>query len=69
MSDKTKAFIKAIAIRAARTFCQAVVGAIGGSVAMGDVNWGLVASTATLATIGSICMSIATGLPEVEPKL
>jgi len=69
MSDKTKEFAKAVAIRAIRTFAQGAVASIGSAVAMGDVNWGMVVSTATLASLVSVLMSIGTGLPEVEPKL
>lgn len=68
MSDKTKAFAKACAIRAVRTIAQTAVATIGSAAAMGDVNWGLVASASVLAGVVSVLMSIATGLPEVEPK-
>lgn len=69
MSDRTKEFAKAIAIRAVRTFAQAAVASIGSCAAMGDVNWAMVGSTAALASIVSVLMSIGTGLPEVDPKL
>jgi len=69
MSDRTKEFAKAVAIRAVRTFAQAAVASIGSAVAMGDVNWAMVGSTAVLASVVSVLMSIGAGLPEVEPKL
>ena len=70
MSEKTKEFAKAAGIRALRTFFQTAVASIGTSaVLLSDVNWGVVASASALAGIISIFTSIATGLPEVEPKL
>ena len=42
MSEKTKKWIKAAAIRALRTFCQALLAYIGtGAVALHEVNWSL----------------------------
>lgn len=57
--------MKAAGIRAVRTFAQAAVAAIGISATMGDVNWGVVVSTAGLSAVLSILTSVA-GLPEVE---
>lgn len=60
-----KLWAKAAGIRAIKTIAQTAVGAIGASVAMGDVNWPLVASTAVLSGIVSMLTSVA-GLPEVS---
>lgn len=58
-------WLKAAGIRAIRTVAQAALGAMGGAALLGDVNWVVVGSTALLAGIISILMSIA-GLPEVK---
>ena len=55
---------KAAGVRAVKTVAQTAIGAIGASVALGDVNWPLVASTAALSGIVSVLTSVA-GLPEV----
>ena len=60
-----KNWAKAAGIRAVKTVAQTAVGAIGASVAMGDVNWPLVASTAVLSGIVSLLTSVS-GLPEVS---
>ncbi len=60
-----KKWFKAAGVRAIRTIAQTAVGIIGTSVAMGDVNWIMVASASLLAGILSILTSIA-GLPEVK---
>lgn len=61
----TQNWLKAAGIRAVKTFAQAAVAAIGVSATMGDVNWGVVVSTAGLSAVLSILTSVA-GLPEVE---
>ena len=66
MSIRTKKFIKAMAIRALKTFCQTAVSTIGVSTVMNEVNWLVVGSTSLLAGILSILTSIAKGLPEVD---
>lgn len=65
MSNKTKRWIRAALVRAAKTVCQTAVATIGTAVAMGDVNWPLVASASVLAGVLSLLTSVA-GLPEVE---
>ena len=56
---------KAAGVRAVKTVAQTAVGSIGASVALGDVNWVLVGSTAALSGIVSLLTSVA-GLPEVK---
>ena len=55
----------AAAVRAVKTAAQSALGIIGASVALGEVDWALVASAAALAAIVSALTSVA-GLPEVE---
>ena len=60
-----KNWLHAASVRAIRTVAQTAVATIGTSVALGDVNWALVGSTALLAGILSLLTSVA-GLPEVK---
>ena len=60
-----KKWLKCAGVRAIKTVAQTAVATIGTSVAIGDVNWAMVASASVLAGILSILTSIA-GLPEVE---
>lgn len=61
-----KRFAKAIVVRAAKTFCQVMIGTIGTAAVMGDIDWWYVASASALATLLSVLTSIAAGLPEVK---
>lgn len=61
----TKKWMKAAAVRAVKTIAQTAVATIGTAVALGDVNWQMVASAAVLAGVLSLLTSVA-GLPEVE---
>lgn len=64
-----KQFWRATGIRAIKTFCQTAVALIGtNAVGVTAVNWVGVVSGAALAGIVSVLTSLATGLPEVEPK-
>ena len=65
MKENFKLWIKCAGVRAIKTVAQTAVATIGTSVAIGDVNWSMVASASVLAGILSILTSIA-GLPEVE---
>ena len=62
-----KEWMKAAGIRAIKTVAQTAVATIGTAVAMGDVNWVLVASASALAGVLSLLTSIA-GLPEIQEK-
>lgn len=62
-----KEWAKAAIVRAVRTFAQAAVASIGCAVALGEVNWILVASSSALAAVLSILTSLA-GLPEVSKE-
>lgn len=64
MSDKTKKWIKAAAVRAVKTVAQSAIGVIGAATVLGDVNWPIVASAAILSGVLSLLTSVA-GLPEV----
>lgn len=64
---KTKKWLKAAAVRAVKTIAQTAVATIGTAVALGDVNWQMVASAAILAGVLSILTSVA-GLPEVNQE-
>lgn len=65
ISDKTKKWLKAAAVRAVKTIAQTAVATIGTSAALGDVNWLMVGSAAALSGVLSILTSIA-GLPECK---
>ena len=60
-------WLKAAGMRALKTFAQAAVASIGASALITEVNWGVVFSTAGLAAIVSLLMSVA-GLPELEER-
>lgn len=62
-----KEFWKALLIRTVKTWCQAFVGAIGGTATvLADVNWKVALSGATLAAIICFFWNLGTGLPEVK---
>lgn len=65
MSDKTKKWIKAAAIRAVKTFAQTFAATIGTSAVLSAVDWKVVISASALSAILSMATSIA-GLPEVK---
>lgn len=65
MTDKLAQWAAAAAVRALKTAAQSALGVIGASVALGEVDWALVASAAALAAIVSVLTSVA-GVPEVD---
>ena len=65
ISDKTKKWLKAAGVRALKTVAQTAVATIGTCAVMGDVNWVMVASSASLAGVVSLLTSVA-GLPECK---
>jgi hypothetical protein len=52
-------FTKKLAIKIIRTMAQAALGAIGSSVLLTEVNWMVVASTATLAGFMCFLMNLS----------
>ena len=65
MSNKTKTWIKAAAVRAIKTVAQTAVGVIGASALITEVDFLVVLSASALAGLVSLLTSVA-GLPEVE---
>lgn len=61
-----KEWLKCAGIRAIKTVAQTAVATIGTAVALGDVNWVMVASASALAGVLSLLTSVATGLPEMN---
>lgn len=65
MSEKTKKWLKAAAMRAVKTVAQTAVATIGAAAVLSEVNWAVVASASVLAGVLSLLTSLA-GLPEVD---
>lgn len=65
MGDKTKRWIKAAGMRAAKTMAQTVVAMLPVAATITAVDWRTVVGTAALAGVASILTSLA-GLPELD---
>lgn len=64
-SKKTKKWLKAAGIRAAKTVAQTAAGMLPAAVTLSQVDWVTVVGTAALAGVASILTSVA-GLPEIK---
>ena len=60
MSNYTKKWLKAAAVRAVKTVTQSAVAPIGAAAVLSEVNWAVVASASVLSLLTSVA-----GLPEV----
>lgn len=65
MSDKTKKWLKAAGIRAAKTMAQTAVAMLPAAATIVAVDWITVLGTAALAGVASLLTSVA-GLPELS---
>ncbi|MBE6587997.1 MAG: hypothetical protein E7647_06245 [Ruminococcaceae bacterium] len=63
MKRNWKKWLRAAGIRALKTVAQAALATLGTTALITEVNWAVVASTAALAGVASILMSLA-GIPE-----
>ena len=59
-----KTFLKAMLVRALRTFAQTAVATVGTTALLHEVDWLTVLSASALAALLSMLTSLATGLPE-----
>ena len=59
-------FLKCTFIRAIKTVCQTMIGVIGASTLISEIDWITVLSASALAGLISILTSIVGGLPEVD---
>ena len=66
MKEKTKRFLIAAGIRAAKTVAQTAIATIGTTALITEVNWLVVLSASAMAGVLSILTSVITGLPEVD---
>lgn len=65
LKTNTKTWLKAAAIRAARTFAQSMAGLITVGMTLGEVDWKYIASASAVVAVYSLLTAVA-GLPEVE---
>ena len=63
MSEKTKKWLRAAAVRAVKTMAQTAAATIGASAVLSAVDWPVVLSASVLAGVLSLLTSVA-GLPE-----
>lgn len=62
-----KQWLRAAAIRAAKTIAQTFLASAGTSAVLAEINWPMLISASILAGVLSLATSIA-GLPEVNPS-
>lgn len=62
-----KLWIKAAAIRAIKTICQAAIATIGTAAIISEIDWKYIVSASLLAGILSVLTSLA-GLPELDQE-
>ena len=67
VSVDTKKWIKAAAVRAAKTFAQSMASMITVGAAVSELNWGYISSVAVVSAVYSLLTSVA-GIPEVEEE-
>lgn len=67
MSDKSKKWLRAAGIRAAKTAAQTAVAMLPAAASITAVDWKVVLGTAALAAVASMLTSIA-GLPEIKEE-
>lgn len=65
MSNKTKKWLKAAAVRAVKTVAQSALAMLPVAATITEVDWKVVIGTAALAGVASILTSLK-GLPEVK---
>ena len=65
LKERFLKWLKAAAVRAAKTVAETAVATIGTSAVISEVDWRIVASASLLAGILSLLMSVK-GLPEIK---
>ena len=65
LKERFLKWLKAAAVRAAKTVAETAVATIGTSAVISEVDWRIVASASLLAGLLSLLMSVK-GLPEVK---
>lgn len=66
MKKNFRNWAKAAGVRAVRTVAQSAIATIGTAAVLGEVNWVLLCSAATLSGVLSVLTSVVMGLPETE---
>ena len=67
ISDKTKKWLKAAAVRAIKTVAETAIATIGTSAILSAVDWKVVISASLLSGLLSLLISVK-GLPEVKTE-